>query len=234
MLAVGLALGACGHGSPSASRGPSAPGARLRALDSLADAGAHSAFSARYLDTFPRAGGSATLAVRYVQSGQAWVLGVDGTEVVTAAPHRGSQAGWLCARSTRTCLALSELPPVVSPPSVALVRPVLDGWDFRLSTHGYPTTAAALARRGVRLSFSSATYGGQPSRCVTMRFLGTRPRTERWCTTARGVLDWWSEGPRVVRLVALATRVPTSAFSLPYRLEVPKAARGPMGVLASS
>jgi hypothetical protein len=64
-----------------------------------------------------------------------------------------------------------------------------------------------------RVSSSSATYGGQPSTCVTLRVRGTG---ERYCVTRRGILSYSGSSPTsYLELTGFSSHPPSVLFAVP-------------------
>jgi hypothetical protein len=65
---------------------------------------------------------------------------------------------------------------------------------------------------GYSLSFSTATYAGQPSRCITYSGQG---KTGEDCVTDSGLLDYVGTATGHVEMTSFSTTVPSSAFTPP-------------------
>ncbi len=70
----------------------------------------------------------------------------------------------------------------------------------------------AAKEAGYSLSFSTATYAGQPSRCVTYSGQG---KTGEDCVTTSGILDYVSTPSGHVVMTSFSKTVPSSAFTPP-------------------
>jgi hypothetical protein len=71
---------------------------------------------------------------------------------------------------------------------------------------------AAAKHSGYNVSFSTGTYAGQPSRCITYSGHG---RTGEDCVTNSGILDYVATSGGHVEMTSFSKTVPSSAFTPP-------------------
>jgi hypothetical protein len=87
-----------------------------------------------------------------------------------------------------------------------------NGQAFLSSVQAYESSAA-LKAAGVTLTFSTATYGGQASKCVNVS--ATSGKSE-WCVgTSSGILTYWSSSGNSFTLTSFSNSPPASDFVLP-------------------
>ncbi len=218
LLAGGVGLSACGSSSPSASStttttsgnsgstgntgtsgNTGSTGAdNLSALTTLAQAGKNATFAATYTYT---ANGK-TQSITFAQSPPKSLLKVGTTALVLSDGTTSTYCGGT------HCYSVSSAADPLS--SIAYL---FDGTTFTDSVQAYSGAAAAqLANEGITLSFSSSTYAGQPSRCVTVTKSG---KSFIWCVATNGILDYWSSGTAKFTLTAFTSSPPSSDFTLP-------------------
>ncbi|HXY26696.1 MAG TPA: hypothetical protein VEH82_00270 [Acidimicrobiales bacterium] len=75
------------------------------------------------------------------------------------------------------------------------------------------TVSGIIARAlGVKVAYSSATYAGQPSSCMT---ISRRGQSVKYCVTKQGILSYSGTGSAYLELSKFSTSPPASLFQLP-------------------
>lgn len=223
LLAGGVGLSACGSSSPSSSStsttttttsgnsgstgntgtsgntGSTGGAESLSALTALAQSGKNATFAATYTYT---ADGK-TQSITFAQSPPKSLLKVSTTALVLSDGTTSTYCGGT------HCYSVSSAADPLS--SIAYL---FDGTTFTDSVQAYSDAAAAqLATEGITLSYSSSTYAGQPSKCVTVT--EKSGKSFIWCVATNGILDYWSSGSAKFTLTAFTASPPSSDFTLP-------------------
>jgi hypothetical protein len=240
-LSVAVLVIAWGTGSWTTSKSSGDPGAQLRTLNALAKEAWRTPFEATYSYTGPvfslygLSGLPETTTYscincqklparpRYLlftiaQQGSKSRLAIPGMIAI----DEGGQQSFVCRK--HQCLADSPLTWIETPPFFYVLRNLADGNTFWADTQGYPITTADLASRGVSLAFSTATFAGRPSTCVTMTYrrdangqtlTSGHYRMQRWCVNQVGIVDSWRSGRASLVLTSFTAHPPASAFLPP-------------------
>jgi hypothetical protein len=201
---AGLALGACSSSSSSSSSaagGAASSGvnAQLSAIAAKVQSGKGATFKATYKST-GSSSGTFVFAQKppktYFTSGDSQLIDTGTTTYICS----GSSG-------TPTCIASSG-----SSNPLAGVLGLFNGATITTFLQTARAQAAAHAA-GYTLSYSDATYAGQPSKCVT----ATGPSgTSKYCVTDSGIIAYVSTpGGNVFELTDYTTSLSDSDFQLP-------------------
>jgi hypothetical protein len=222
LLAFGAGLAACGSSSTATTTTTTTSGvtgstgsagnsggsgntgsasASLSSLTSLANAGKSATFEAVYTYT-PTTGKSETIT--FAQSPPKSLFKVGSTGFIL---NDGTTSSY-CAMSTCYTSAASADP-------LASLTFLFDGQTFRDSVAAYDATTSALAAEGITLSYSDATYAGQPSKCVTVNSTKGGGSTFTWCVASNGIMTSWTSGSATFALTSFTSSPPASDFVLP-------------------
>jgi hypothetical protein len=82
-----------------------------------------------------------------------------------------------------------------------------------LSTVSAYSSRAILEAEGISLNYSSASYAGVASSCVSITVHSSS--TAKWCVSNQGVLTYWSSGSDTFALTSYSSSVPASDLKLP-------------------
>jgi hypothetical protein len=198
---VGLVLGACSSSSSSSSSAAgSASGvnAQLSAIAAKVQSGKGATFKATYKST-GSSSGTFVFAQKppktYFSSGESQLIDTGTTTYICT----GSSG-------TPTCIASGASNPLAG------VLGLFNGATITTFLQTARAQAAAHAA-GYDLSYSDATYAGQPSKCVT----ATGPSgTSKYCVTDSGIIAYVSTpGGNVFELTDYTTSLSDSDFQLP-------------------
>jgi hypothetical protein len=213
VLAFGLALAACGgSSSPSASNttttsstttttsAPGASGETVTGLSSLAANGKDATFAATY--TYKEGTTTETMTIAQQPPDSLFKISSGGFDLTTASKS------YYCSAST--CVSSTTADPLSS------LLFLFDGQTFEDTVAAYATLdQTQLAAEGVTLSFSTGTYAGQPSKCITIHTTSTGTSSSVWCVASNGVLDYWIAGTTSFTLTSFTSSPPSSDFTLP-------------------
>jgi len=201
MLALGVVLSACGSSSPSASgtttTTTSSSSSSISSLGSLASTAQTSTYQAVY----SYQSGGTTHTVTYSQSPPKFSFLQSGGSLVL---NDGTNS-YYCG-TDKKCVSTTS-----GNPLEGLVG-LFNGKTFQATATAYSVASAILSRLGVSLSYTTSSYGGQPSNCVTV---SKSSQTATWCVTTGGVLSYWSGGGSTFTLTSYTSSPPASAFTLP-------------------
>jgi len=224
VLAFGVCLAACGSTSatttttttttstgPSGASGPSgATGstdtAQLHSLTSLASAGRSSTFEAVY--TYTSSGKHQMITFAQEPPKSLFKVGTSGFVL-----NDGTKT-YYCGSGSCYASSSTKINPLAS------IIYLFNGQTFLDSVQAYSATAAALAAEGITLAFSTGTYAGQPSKCVTVTSSKGSTKTFTWCVASNGILDSWTSSSGSFTLTSYTTSPPASDFSLPSGYKV--------------
>ncbi len=118
----------------------------------------------------------------------------------------GSSTYYCPTTSNPTCFNTSQEDPVSA---------LVDAFSPKAALSQLQAAQAAVASRvaGYNVSFSSATYAGQPSTCVTVK---AQSAGWKYCVTNKGLLAYASSGPQqVFQMTSYSSDVSASDFALP-------------------
>lgn len=220
LLAVGMALAACGSSSSSANSttttstsgagsAGNAGGAadNLSSMTSLATAGKSATFEAVY--TYKSSGKTQTITFAQAPPQSLFKVGTTGQIINT-----GTKT-YLCG--VGTCYASST----TSNPLQSLTY-LFDGQTFLDNVAAYSATAAALAAKGITLTYSTSSFAGQSSRCVTVHSSKSKVKTFTWCVATNGIMTSWNagNGKASFTLTSFTTTPPASDFQVPPSYKV--------------
>ena len=210
LLAVtGLGLAACSSSpaastakstttTESSSKASSSPSSQLSNLSSSLQGAETASYKATYSATDN--GQSETLT--YEQQPPKFLFGTKGGEVID-----NGTATYFCSTSgASTCLSSTTQDPLA---------PLLNALSPKTAISDLQAAQSALAAKvaGYTASFSSATFAGQPSTCVTIT---QSSGAEKVCVTGSGELDYVSSSPsQVFQMTSYSTSVSASDFALP-------------------
>jgi hypothetical protein len=220
LLAFGVGLAACGS-SPSAtsttttttsstgstgSAGNTGSAAdNLSSLTSLATAGKSATFEAVY--TYKSSGKTETITFAQAPPKSLFKVGTTGQII-----NDGTKT-YVCGAGT--CYASST----TADPLVSLTY-LFDGQTFLDSVAAYSATAAALAAQGITLTYSTSSYAGQSSKCVTVHSSKSTTKTFTWCVASNGIMTSWNSGKSSFTLTSFSTSPPASDFQVPSSYKV--------------
>lgn len=217
VAAAGLVLGACSSSTPSAattsttasgnssggssttSSGGTSDAAKIHSLSSVVQAGSHATFKAVY--SSQGSGGSQTITIEQkppksvFSSGSGSVIN-DGTRTYFCSTSGGAQQ---CVSESTTSNPLQSLTAVFSPQTL-------------LTVFQQAQAAAAAHASGYNISFSDATYAGQPSKCIDFSGSG---KTGKYCVTDSGILAYLQTPGETISLTNASSSPPASDFALP-------------------
>jgi hypothetical protein len=224
LLVAGISLAACGSSpstsstttttnGPTGSSGPTgatganvSASAQLHSLTSLASTGKSSTFEAVY--TYTSSGKQQTITFAQQPPKSLFKVGTTGLVL-----NDGTKT-YVCGSGN--CYASSS----TSADPLASLTYLFDGQTFLDSVQAYSATAAALAAEGITLTFSTGTYAGQPSKCVTVTSSKAATKAFTWCVASNGILASWTSSSGSFTLTSYTTSPPASDFSLPAGYKV--------------
>jgi len=108
--------------------------------------------------------------------------------------------------SAPTCVSTSMTNPLLG---------VMNSFSSQALVNALNTTAGGVVARvlGIKISYSSASYGGQPSSCVT---IARKSQSVKYCVTKQGVLSYASTSPKqYFELTKYSSNPSASLFALP-------------------
>jgi hypothetical protein len=203
---AGLALGACTSGSSSSPSGgtngsgaASGVSAELSAIAAKVHSGKGATFKATYKSTGSSSSGTIVFAQKppktYFSSGSTQLIDTGSTSYVCTAEG-----------GTTTCLASGSTNPLAG------VLGLFNGATITAFLQTARAQAAAHAA-GYDLSYSTASYAGQPSTCVTAK---GPSGTSKYCVTDSGIIAYVSTPDgNVFELTDYSTDVSDAQFQLP-------------------
>ncbi len=199
LLAGGATLAAAGSLALAGTAGASGSGSGLGGLSNALKNASHATYQATYL--IKNSSGNQTMVI--AQSGKKSYFKASSGVVVS----NGSKT-YFCSDTggSQSCVTASGGNPLAG--LTALFSPStiineLGTFQSELASHA----------SGVSVKTSSATYGGQPSTCVTVTSSSNK---STWCAvTSKGVLSYESSAGNSITLKSFSTNVPSSLFALP-------------------
>lgn len=224
LLGFGMVLAACGSSSPSAAptttttasrtttttaagsstttttTGSGSASSEIRALSSLSGSGSTATFQATY--TYTDAGRQQTM--EFAQSPPKSLFkesASDGLAVDTGT------ATYYCGAGT--CYKTGTVDPLAS------LFFLFDGKTFQDTVSAYAVDSAYLAAHGISLAFSTGTYAGQASKCVTITQSSAAVKTATWCVADNGIMTSFKAGTSSFSLTSFTASPPSSDFALP-------------------
>jgi hypothetical protein len=212
VLAVGLVLAACGStsSSPPASTSTTTTtqsnvttttsGSSSDTVSSLSQLSA-SANTATFSATYNYNNGATNETITYAQSPPASLFkSGSGTILNTGTKSYYCAAGHCIEGSSNALGALAYL---------------FNGKTFQETAAAYAVSSSQLADAGVTLNYSTGTYAGQPSNCVTIHVTKGTVSTAVWCVAQNGIMDYWSAGTSEFTLTSYSSSPPSSDFTVP-------------------
>jgi hypothetical protein len=219
VLLAGAALGACssspntaatttsGAASPATTGGGSSGGgssdtSKIKSLSSAVQAGQHATFKAVYT-THTTGAPSQTITIEQMPPKS--VFSSTGGSVI----NDGTRT-YFCSSSGGTQQCVSESGATGTNPLAsitAIFNPTTVLNEFQAAE-----ALAAAHGAGYSLAFSSATYGGIPTKCVDFTHTA---QTVKYCVTDSGVLAYASSPGGSFELTSFTSSPPSSDFSLP-------------------
>jgi hypothetical protein len=223
LLAFGVGLAACGS-SPSAtppsttsttaagnSGNTGSTGASsLNSITALASAGKNATFEAVYNQTTSN-GSNETITFAQSPPKSLFASGTNGRVI------NDGTTTYVCG--TSSCVASSA---AGADPLASLLY-LFDGQAFLNSVQAYSVTAAILAAEGITLAYSTHTYAGQSSKCVTVTSSKSGTKAFTWCVAGSGILDYWSSGSQSFTLKSYTSSPPASDFTVPKGYKIVQA-----------
>ena len=185
-------------GGNSGSGGGSSAASRLANLSSSLHAAEGAPFKATYSGSYNGQTQTMTIAQDPPKSS----FGVANAVIVDT----GSQTYYCPTTANPTCINASSEDPLSS---------LVDAFSPKAALSQLQAARAAVAGRaaGYNISFSSATFAGQPSTCVTAK---SSSASWKYCVTDKGYLAYASSGPQqVFQMTSFSTNVSASDFALP-------------------
>lgn len=211
LLVLGLTLAACGStgsAAPPASTSTTQPTVTTTTagsstndtVSSLSQLSA-SASTATFSATYTYNNGASNETITYAQSPPASLFKAgSGTILNTGTKSYYCAAGHCIEGSTNALGDLAYL---------------FNGKTFQETAAAYAVSSSELARAGVTLTYSSGTYAGQPSNCVTIHVTKGTTSTAIWCVAQNGIMDYWSAGTSSFKLTTYSSSPPSSDFTVP-------------------
>jgi hypothetical protein len=218
LLGFGIALSACGSSSPSAAPTTTTTSSTVPGGGTTTTTSGPSSFSSEIsqLSTLATSGSNATFQATYTYTDG----GKRQTMVFAQSPPKSlfkdSQSGFVVDTGTATYFCGSgECFKAATNDPLAELFYLFDGKTFQESVSEYAVTSAYLAAHGISLSFSTSTYAGQPSKCVTIKLSHGAVKTATWCVADNGIMTSWSAGKSSFSLTSFTASPPSSDFALP-------------------
>jgi len=199
LLAGGATLAVAGSMALAGAAGAAGGGSGLNGLSKALKNASHATYEATY--TIVNSSGNQTMAI--AQSGnKSYLKAASGTVV-----SNGSKT-YYCSNAggSQTCVSAGTGNPLAG--LTALFSP-----NAILSELGVYKSELTNHASGVKVTTSSATYGGQASTCVTVTSSSNK---STWCAIkSKGVLSYVSSAGNSITLKTYTTSVPSSLFALP-------------------
>jgi hypothetical protein len=218
LLGFGIVLSACGSSSPSAApttTTTSSPQANGSTTTTTTASGTISS-EVSQLGSLASSGASATFQATYTYTDGASHQTMVFAQSPPKSLFKDSQSGLAVDTGTATyfCSAGSCYNAGTTNPLAELFY-LFDGKTFQDTVSEYAVTSAYLAAHGDSLTFSTSTYAGQASKCVTITQSTGSAKTAVWCVADRGIMTSWRAGSASFSLTSFTASPPSADFALP-------------------
>jgi hypothetical protein len=213
VLSVGVGLSACGGSGSSSTKAKSTSGSTAAGASASADSDA-----AKQIDdlTASAEGASkATFKAVYTTNG----TGTSSTVTIEQKPPKSvfisgdsaviydGKTTYICSTSgQKTCITQSG----ASNPLAGIATLFSPATAITAMKQAHSAVAAKLA--GYNVSFSSETFGGQASSCMTVNAQG---QAGKYCVTKSGILAYSGTDASNFQLTSYSSDVPDSDFDIP-------------------
>jgi hypothetical protein len=216
VLACGAVLAACGSSSPSAAPPSSTTSSSSTTTTTTSGSGSLSGDLAKF-SSLSTAESGATFQATYTYTSGGPVQTMTFAQSPPKAMFKDSAgglvvetgtAGYYCGSGTcyKTTTATDPL---------ASLFYLFDGKTFYASVAEYRLTAAYLAAHGYTFSFSTASYAGQASQCITVTQTTGTGKTVTSCVASNGLMTSVHAGKDSFTLTSFTSSPPSSDFALP-------------------
>jgi hypothetical protein len=207
VLATGAGLAACGSSNDAASTTTTTSTTVLTSIKDQVDqltTAAGNLKNATFGATYSLTQGTSTQDVTYGQSPPKYLFKLgDGTLALD-----DGTSSYYC-NSSKTCVGLTSASPIAA--QLAL----FNGSTFITVAQGFAKAKPALDLLGVDVTFSSASYAGIASSCMTVTYT-RNGATSTYCVASdTGLLTYWKVDATTYELTSYTKSPPDSYFTLP-------------------